>query len=113
MNTVTFEQLPAAMEQVMAQLSNLQQMVQEQTKQSQVEQEELLNVKQVAALLGLKEQTIYGLVRNKKIPHSKPEGNLYFFRSEVLAWVKAGRRLTQDELEAAAKAHLSANRKHR
>ena len=42
--------------------------------------------------------TIYDLVHKRLIPHSKRGKDLYFSRTELLDWLKAGKRKTQAEL---------------
>jgi len=47
---------------------------------------------------GLAKPTIYGLVSERKIPHSKRGKKLYFSRKELLIWLTNGKRKTQDEI---------------
>lgn len=49
-------------------------------------------------LTGLAKPTIYGLVSERKIPHSKRGKKLYFSRKELLVWLTNGKRKTQDEI---------------
>lgn len=42
--------------------------------------------------------TIYDLVHKRLIPHSKRGKDLYFSRSELLQWLKDGKRKTQAEI---------------
>lgn len=46
----------------------------------------------------LAKPTIYGLVSERKIPHSKRGKKLYFSRKELLIWLTNGKRKTQDEI---------------
>lgn len=50
-------------------------------------EDELLNIRQASKLINYRRPTIYGLVRQKKIPFSKTAGKLLFSRRELLAWV--------------------------
>ncbi|GAB4017142.1 helix-turn-helix transcriptional regulator [Spirosoma koreense] len=63
--------------------------------------DELLTVGQAAELLNLTTATVYGMVYEKRIPFSKPAGSgrLYFVRSELIEWVKNGRKATSQELD--------------
>ncbi|WP_420147570.1 helix-turn-helix transcriptional regulator [Spirosoma sp.] len=71
--------------------------------------DELLNVTQAAQLLNLTTATVYGMVYEKRIPFSKPAGSgrLYFVRSELIEWVKNGRKSTADELDEQARQQVS------
>ena len=46
----------------------------------------------------LKEQTIYRLVSQKKIPNMKKGKLLYFSRKELREWIKNGKRMTNEEI---------------
>ena len=50
------------------------------------EAEEVLTVKQCAALLGYSTDQIYRLVSKSEIPHYRVGGQLRFRKSEVLEW---------------------------
>ena len=49
-------------------------------------------------ITGLAKPTIYGLVSERKIPHSKQGKRLYFSRHELTEWIKNGKRKTQSEI---------------
>ena len=53
-------------------------------------------------LTGLAKPTIYGLVSERKIPHSKRGKKLYFSRFELLEWLTNGKRKTRDEIAVEA-----------
>lgn len=59
----------------------------------------LITVKEVADYLQLKEQTVYLLARQNKIPSLKVGGSLRFKKSQIDAWISAGpkKRRTEDE----------------
>jgi excisionase family DNA binding protein len=53
-------------------------------------------------ITGLAKPTIYGLVSERKIPHSKQGKRLYFSRQELTEWLKQGKRKTQAEIKIEA-----------
>ncbi|GAB4035498.1 helix-turn-helix transcriptional regulator [Spirosoma jeollabukense] len=71
--------------------------------------DELLSVGQAADLLNLTSATVYGMVYEKRIPFCKPPGSsrLYFVRSELLEWVRNGRKATAEELDEQARLQLA------
>lgn len=77
--------------------------------QSSSPTDELLTVGQAAELLNLTTATIYGYVYEKKIPFSKPAGGgrLYFVRTELLEWVRNGRKSTAQELDDQARSLIT------
>jgi excisionase family DNA binding protein len=58
-------------------------------------EDSLITVKEVADYLKLKEQTVYLLARQNKIPSLKVGGSLRFRKSQIDAWLQAGFKDTQ------------------
>ena len=77
-----------------------------QTTTGQPDTEQLLNVKEAAAFLNLTPYTLYGLVSRGEIPVNKKGKKLMFLRSELIGWVKSGRKKTSSEIEAEAVNYL-------
>ncbi len=50
-------------------------------------------------ITGLAKPTIYSLVSERKLPHSKQGKRLYFSRQELTDWLKQGKRKTQAEIK--------------
>lgn len=52
------------------------------------------------AITGLSRGTLYKFTCARAIPHHKKGGKLYFFRDELLAWIREGNRpaVSQDEI---------------
>ncbi|WP_316814776.1 helix-turn-helix domain-containing protein [Pedobacter nyackensis] len=50
-------------------------------------EDQLLNARQAAKLINYRRPTLYGLVRQNKIPYSKTAGKLLFSRNKLLEWV--------------------------
>ncbi len=68
----------------------------------QIETDEISGIDLAIELTGLAKQTIYGLVSERKIPHSKQGKRLYFSRQELTDWLKQGKRKTQAEMKVEA-----------
>ena len=66
---------------------------------------EVLTSDEAAAYLGISKSHLYKLTMGRKIPHYKSEGGklCYFCRNEIIAWMKAHRVATQEELQAQAR----------
>ncbi len=62
-----------------------------------IETDEISGIELAIELTGLAKPTIYGLVSERKIPHSKQGKRLYFSRQELLEWIRDGKRKTQAE----------------
>ena len=63
------------------------------TKKNTIHKEDVfLSIEEVAKLLKLSKYTIYGLVHKNSICYHKRGRRLYFLKSEILEWLKAGKR---------------------
>lgn len=56
----------------------------------------VLDIKEASELVGKTVGTLYTLTSQKAIPFSKRGNKLYFFRDELLAWIKAGGKADAD-----------------
>lgn len=58
-----------------------------------------MNFDEAAEYLGVAKTSLYNKCYRKQIPHYKPSGGkLYFLRSELDAWIAAGRVATKKEI---------------
>lgn len=110
MNSLTFEQVPEALGRVLAELSELKGLINNQQKLP-YEKDQLLTIEQAGEILNLSVPTIYGLVSRQDIPYSKKGKRLYFSKQELTDWIKSGRRKTNAELADEANNHI--NRKYK
>ncbi len=100
METITFEQLPLAVAELSNKLENIERLLLENRKQQSSEQSEnFLTIQEAAELLNLSVPTIYSKVSRGELPVMKRSKRLYFSRSELLKYIKHGRRKTIDEIE--------------
>lgn len=111
METPTFDQLPQAVNKLHERLNNIEQLLLTKHEQAS-EQDELLSVTQAAKFLNLSVPTLYSKVSRKEIPVNKQGKRLYFYKAELAAWIKAGRKKTTAEIQQEAQQYL-ANRKRK
>lgn len=67
--------------------------------------DELLTIQQAAKFLNLSVPTMYGKVAQRSIPVMKRGKRLYFSRTELMDYLKGGRKKTTDEIEQEAKTY--------
>jgi excisionase family DNA binding protein len=68
----------------------------------------VLNMHEAALLTGLSLSHLYKLTSTGGIPCYKPTGKaIYFNREELEAWMLRGRKVTVEEIEAAACTHVT------
>jgi hypothetical protein len=69
--------------------------------ESYQEIEKPLNTKGAAEFLGITVNTVYGYTFRKVIPFSKKGKFNYFYKSQLIEWIKEGQRKMVSEIEAA------------
>lgn len=73
-----------------------------------------INIEEAATFTGFAKSTIYSLVAKGEIPHHKKCGRLFFFRSELIDFIKSGDSLTKSALiDLAEQSFIAANKKRR
>ena len=97
MEPLTFEQLPQAVRQIYNKLEIIEKLLLEK-KQPQPESDEQMTVEQAARFLNLSVSTIYSKVCRSEIPVNKQGKRLYFYKSELAAWIREGRKKTREEI---------------
>lgn len=114
MENLTFDQLPTAVTFLTKEVNELKRLLIEKQEQPPTEQtEQLLTVQQAAEFLSLSVPTIYSKVSRAELPVMKMKGGkrLYFSSTELMDYLKEGRRKTNEELENEAETYLSDNKK--
>ena len=112
MEHVTFNDLPKAVTMLTKEVSELKRLLIEKQQQPiTVKQEQLLTVQEAAQFLNLTVPTIYSKVSKGELPVMKRSKRLYFSSTELMQYLKEGRKKSNAELEAEAEAYLSNNRK--
>lgn len=86
-----FEDLPDAVAELIEQNKLILKSLHEAST-AEKQYEEVLTLSKICELLDLKRQTIYTYVSKSQIPYHKKAGKLYFFRQEIMQWIKTGNR---------------------
>ncbi len=98
MKPFTFDQIPVMMNKIHDKLDYLEKLI---VRISNVEEnkEELLNIQEASKLLNLSVSTIYSKVCKREIPVNKQGKRIYFYRHELMKWIKSGRVKTYFEIQ--------------
>lgn len=67
----------------------------------------VIDVEEAAMLTGYTVKGIYTLTSEKRIPHYKKNGKLYFKKDELEAWMTESRVLTVGEIRSKAQTHIA------
>lgn len=110
---LTFEQLPKAVTMLTKEVSELKRLLIEKQEQVPSEHlEQLLTIDEVSSLLHIAKPTIYSKISKNELPGVCKQGKrLYFDRQIIIDWIKQGRKKSNAEIEAEAKAYLMRNKK--
>ena len=106
METLKFENLPSAVAELQKGQSEILALL--NTKAEPLpEIETPIQLDEVVPITGLSKPTLYGYVQRNEIPYHKKGNRLYFFKTEIIDWIKTGKQKTLNEIEADADAYLS------
>lgn len=88
-NKPTLEDLPVMVSNLFRQLERIETRVIELQNQREtpLPEKEILTLKEVCELLDRTPPTIYQLVNQRRIPHTKKGKRLYFSRREINKWI--------------------------
>lgn len=73
--------------------------------------EQLLTIQQAAEFLSLFVPTLYSKVSKSELPVMKRGKRLYFSRTELMEYIKEGRKKSNAEIEVEAEAYLTDKKK--
>lgn len=98
MKPFTFDQIPVMMNKIHDKLEHLEKLI---IRISIVEEnkDEVLNIQEASKLLNLSVSTIYSKVCKREIPVNKQGKRIYFYRHELMKWIKSGRVKTYLEIQ--------------
>jgi excisionase family DNA binding protein len=60
----------------------------EQLPSTTIDESKPLSIEEASAFIGLAKQTLYKFTSEGTIPHHKQGGKLFFFREELIEWIK-------------------------
>ena len=107
MKKLTFDQLPEAVSQISNKLDNIERLITEKIKFNYSGiSDQLLTVHEAAEFLSLSIPTIYSKVSRRELPVMKRAKRLYFSKTELLDYLKAGRKKSNAEIEEEAESYL-------
>ncbi|PJJ07835.1 excisionase family DNA binding protein [Flavobacterium sp. 1] len=90
MKPFTFDQIPIMMNKLHKKLEHLEKLILKISVTGE-DKDELLNIKETSKLLNLSVSTIYSKVCKREIPFNKQGKRIYFYRHELMKWIKSGR----------------------
>jgi excisionase family DNA binding protein len=104
---INLENLPKAVLHLTNLVVDLSELIKSQRTYSEPESEIPIDAQETADFLGVTLSTVYILNQKRKIPSCKRGKRLYFFKKDLIEWVKVGRTKTLSEIEAGADSYLA------
>jgi excisionase family DNA binding protein len=112
MENLSFEQLPQAVTMLTKEVSELKRLLIEKQEQQPTDQpDQLLTIQQAAEFLYLTVPTIYSKVSKRELPVMKRSKRLYFSRTQLMEYLKEGRKKSNAEIEAEADQYLTTKKR--
>lgn len=109
---LTFEQLPNAVKILTNEVRELRYLLEQSYNQTACNpSDKLLSVGEAAEFLNLSSATVYTKVSRGELPFMKRSKRLYFSQSELMDYLKEGRKKTSNELEVEASSYLKSNKR--
>jgi excisionase family DNA binding protein len=106
---LSFDSLPQVVQELNAKIDNITSLL--QSPKQNVQQSDLLVIKDAGKFLNLSVNTLYGKVRRREIPYMKRGKRLYFSREELTSYIKSGKVLSDREIEEQTDNFLSNSKK--
>jgi predicted DNA-binding transcriptional regulator AlpA len=106
METLKFEQLPNVVATLTDEVRELKALILKKA-ESHTLLETPIRLEEVVPIAGLTKPTLYGYVQRNEIPYHKKGNRLYFFKSEIIDWIRTGKQKTLKELEMEVNEYLS------
>ncbi|MCX6250354.1 MAG: helix-turn-helix domain-containing protein [Bacteroidetes bacterium] len=110
---ITFDNLPKAVYQLFEKLDSIERILLTQSRTLPPEPDIPIDAQETADFLGVTLSTVYILNQKHEIPSCKRGKRLYFFKKDLIEWIKVGRRKTLSEIEAGVDAYLPEQRKRK
>jgi excisionase family DNA binding protein len=98
MKPFTFDQIPIMMNKLHEKLEHLEKLIVKISNMNE-DKEEVLTIQEASKLLNLSVSTIYSKVCKREIPVNKQGKRIYFYRHELMRWIKSGRVKTYLEIQ--------------
>lgn len=111
METIPFEQTQRDVAELKQRFNDLFEFLERKSEpQTEPQTETPIEINEVSRVIKKSVPTIYGYVHKNVIPHSKKGNRLYFFKSEIIEWLKEGRQKSNAELDQEVESYLKSKK---
>ncbi len=110
MEPFSFDKMPEVIRQLFEKVENIELLI-ENLQPKEPDENQLLTIQEAAEFLKVTVPSLYSKVSRKEIPVNKPGRRLYFYKNDLLDWVRTSKKKTGAELQTEA-ASLKRNNKY-
>ena len=108
MENLTFNDLPLMVGRLYRKVYNLEKLLLEISGMKKTESfSQLDTVDQAAEFLNLAKSTVYSMVSRGELPYMKRSKRLYFSREDLIAYIRDGRKKTNEEIKNDASKYVT------
>lgn len=111
MKNPTFEDLPILVSQLIKDVNEVKSLLLATQEDKNSELELPITIDEVSRITSLTKSTLYKYCQDNRIPFYKKANRNFFFRSEIIDWIKESKSKTLFEIEKDAQKYLSVTRK--
>jgi len=109
---LSFDQLPTAVTELTNEISELKRLIVEKGEDQSTESpEQFLTIQEASQLLNLTVPTLYSKVSRRELPVMKRGKRLYFSKTELIDYIKDGRKKSNSEIEREAQDYINNSQK--
>jgi len=110
MESLKFEQLPNVIADLKCEVQEMKSLLLQKV-ETPPEVDDPININGASEVTGLAVPTLRGYCQRNEIPYYKKANRLYFFKSEILDWIRTGKQKTIKEIQEDANLYLLNNKK--
>ena len=111
-NKLSFDHLPTAVIELINEISELKRLIVEKDEdQSRETPEQFLTIQEAAQFLNLTVPTLYSKVSKRELPVMKRGKRLYFSKTDLIDYIKEGRKKSNSEIEKQAQDYINNSQK--
>jgi len=111
MEPFSFDKVPEVIRQLFEKVEKIELLI-GNLQPKDPDENQLLTIQEAAEFLKVTVPSLYSKVSRKEIPVNKPGRRLYFYKNDLLDWVRANKKKTNTELQSEAAAMRRGSKYH-
>ncbi|WP_310991941.1 helix-turn-helix domain-containing protein [Aequorivita marina] len=105
--SITLENLPSEFEQFREEFRRFLNLFENKLQPEEPQEDLPLTIKEASKIVGYTVPTLYGYCQRNAIPYHKKNNRLFFFKSELIDWIKQSKIKTRAEIKEEVHTYLT------